>query len=112
MVLLSVDLPATASEEEIGTHLMSTKFEGYTLSDAEDELKRIYGEIRKARIKATAAVCGGAPTIEQMNVLFKTAPRILEAFLGWVAGWAADPTLAGRVTKPSRAPSKNGAHAT
>jgi hypothetical protein len=111
MMLLSVDLPATASEQEIGAHLLSTTFKGYTLARAEEELKSIYGEIRKTRIKATAAVCGGSPTIEEMNRLFKAAPRILEAFLGWVAGWAADPTLGGRATKPSRVPSKNGASA-
>lgn len=105
---LGVDLPATASEaqiEEAVDKAFSEKLAGKSMMDGRDEVDRLQAMVRERRIKTTVSVCGGKPTVKQVTDL---PPRVREAFLGWVAGWAADPTSAQIATTGSPVHSNNG----
>lgn len=107
---LKIDLPATASEDDIDAALAVSIGADRPMSEVVPDIEAMTVRIRKARIKAASAVCSGKPTIEQIT---KLPPRVREAFLGWVAGWASeDPTPRQPATNSSRAISTNGAHAT
>jgi hypothetical protein len=106
---MGLDLPATASEEDIEQALTRHLAEGKTITELGPEVQRMHEAIRKRRIAAASKVCGGSPTVAQITQL---PPRVREAFLGWVAGFAADPTLPQPATSPSLATSRNGASAT
>ena len=96
-----LDLPATASERDIDAALTGAVLDGKSMSEAAPELAKLREQITKTRVKAACGVCSGKPTIEQVS---KLPPRLRESFLGWVAGWAADPTLSQDAMSPSPAP--------
>jgi hypothetical protein len=105
---MGLDLPATASEQDIDRALTDKLGGDRPLSEVTDDIDALSTKIRKTRIKAAAAVCSGSPTIEQIT---KLPPRIREAFLGYVAGFAVDPTLQQPATTGSPA-RQNGAVST
>lgn len=106
---MGLDLPATASEDDIEQALTERLTQGKSLTELGPEVQRMHEAIRKRRIAAASKVCGGHPTVTQITQL---PPRVREAFLGWVAGFAADPTLPQSVTSGSPVLSRNGASAT
>lgn len=104
-VEMGLDLPATSSEEDIDKALMAKLGADRSLSEVAPDIEALHEKIRKARIKAASAVCSGKPTIEHIT---KLPPRVREMFLGYVASWAADPTMPQAATRPSLATSRNG----
>ena len=103
------NIPASASEQDIDKAIAAKLGADRPLTEVTDDIEAMSARIRKTRIKAASAVCSGHPTIEQIT---KLPPRIREAFLGYVAGFAMDPTLPQPATNSSRAISTNGASAT
>lgn len=90
---LGLDIKATATQADIEEAMeakIADELEGVSMVDARRKLEeRFHAPIRERRIKATVAVCGGKPTAKELRDL---PPRYRDLFLGWVAGWAMDPT--------------------
>lgn len=105
---MGLELKATADEEDIEKEVrrvFSDQLEGKSLQEAKPTVDAIHEKIRRVRVEATSGICCGSPTAEEIEAL---PPRIQEAFLGWVAGWAVDPTME-LATSSSPALSRNGA---
>jgi hypothetical protein len=95
-----LDLPVNSSEQDIEQALEASilaRFEGQSLVEARPALRELHADIRKRRMEAASAVCGGSPTVKELEAL-PARPR--ELFLGWVASWAVDPTQSQDVTSP------------
>jgi hypothetical protein len=92
---LGLDLKPTATEAELNEAVearFAAELEGASMVDARKKIEALNELVRKRRVAASVAVCAGKPTAKQVSDL---PPRVRDAFLGWVAGWAMDPTQAG-----------------
>lgn len=105
---LNLDPSTMTSEADIRSALIESLVKDRSAEEAEAEADKLAATVLKARIRAASKVCGGSPTMGELEKLARSAPRVFDAFTGWVQGWAmpSDPTMPDTTPSPAR---QNGA---